>query len=60
MFVQRLAAATFLLPNQLMDKILLRRAIPRVVMVSAELRNAYQFCFNTKALKHRRRVLSLR
>jgi hypothetical protein len=39
----RRLAATFLLPDQLMDKILLSQAISRL-KVSPELCDAYQFC----------------
>jgi hypothetical protein len=47
-FVHRLAT-TFLLPDQLTDQILLCHAISHLIMVSAELRDAYQFCVSTKA-----------
>jgi hypothetical protein len=46
-FLQRLTA-TFLPPNLLTGKILLRHAVSRLQMVSAELRDAYKFCVNIK------------
>jgi hypothetical protein len=48
-FVQRLAA-TFIPPNQLIAKILLCQAISGLLMVSTELRDAYQFCVNTAVM----------
>jgi hypothetical protein len=47
-FLQR-PAATFLPRDQQTVKILLRHAISSLLMVSAKLHDAYQFCVSTKA-----------